>query len=160
MNGRKSSKTIQVVSWSRRSHTCWDEQLTLNIFIVHPPKAVMLSKPCIFYSGGKFSLQIGHCNRNLIHPSKHALWKTCLQGVTMYCLLASIPATPPAAPVAEASSPAATTGTSSTCMQIAQSTVLTLLSLFFPLPKSSLVRTLSNVGELGVWTRPIGRPPA
>jgi len=109
------------------------------------------------YNGGKFSLQIGHCSRNLIHPSRQALWKTCLQGVTIYSLLANMPVTPPA--LALESSPAPTTGTSSTCIQIAQSTLLTPPSLFF-LPSSSLVLVLSKVGEPGIWTRPIGNPPA
>lgn len=108
-----------------------------------PPNA----RSNLSYNGGKFSLQIGHCNRNLIQPSKHALWKTCLHGVTIYNLLANMPVTPPAFPVE--SSPAPTTGTSSTCIQIAQSTVLTPPSLFF-LPSSSLVLVLSNVGDPGI----------
>ena len=72
-----------------------------------------------FYRGGNSSLQIGHCNRNRIQPSRHAEWKMCRQGVTMYARLAKTPATPPVA--AGSVSPALTTGTSSTSQQMAQS---------------------------------------
>ena len=37
----------------------------------------------INYSAGNPSRQIGHCNRNLIQPSKQAVWKICRHGVTM-----------------------------------------------------------------------------
>ena len=35
------------------------------------PNAIPKNPHPLSYNGGRFSLQIGHCNRNLIHPSKH-----------------------------------------------------------------------------------------
>ncbi len=35
------------------------------------------------HSGGSSSLQMGHCRRKRIQPSRQALWKIWRQGVTM-----------------------------------------------------------------------------
>src|SRR5690606_38038877 len=77
------------------------------------------------YNGGSEFLSIGHCSRYFIHPSKHSVWNTCLHGVTIYCLLFSIP------PVVDDPSPCPRScpepfdavGTRTVCMQIAQSNV-------------------------------------
>lgn len=87
------------------------------------------------HSGGKFSRQIGHCNLYRIHPSKHALWKICLHGVTMYALLLNSVVESAAAP--PSLSPAAgTTSTSMFSVQIAQSKIFVPLSLLSPCLKA------------------------
>ena len=105
------------------------------------------------YKGGKVSLQIGHCSRYFIQPSKQLLWKICRHGVTMYVRRASSPPARPASPDA----PASTTGTSRSCMQMAQSKIRLPFSLASLATEARLA-----AGEVGArsWIGDAGAEPS
>ena len=51
--------------------------------LAHTQKPAGFEAYVLLHNGGNSSRQIGHWSLYFIHPSKHALWKICLQGVTI-----------------------------------------------------------------------------